>query len=61
MERVIGATVAYEGNSVVIILDSIPDNNSYLIIEILDGVVTDLSGNEGNLDKLIYVPVSYQR
>ncbi|MBH1939276.1 hypothetical protein I5677_00045 [Mobilitalea sibirica] len=54
------STVSVSGNSVYITLGSVPGNNTYLRIEILENNITDMSGNQSaNIQTQLGVMVSY--
>lgn len=53
------ATVSVVGNSVVITLDSIPENNTYLRIDVLDNKITDVNGNQSTIPTTLGVLATY--
>ncbi|NLP34039.1 MAG: hypothetical protein GX359_02470, partial [Clostridiales bacterium] len=57
--RSIGSTVIVEGNNVIFNLDTIPDNNSGLKVDIIDHDIRDANGNKATLQSTYIVMVRY--
>jgi hypothetical protein len=57
--RLIGNTVTVDGNSIIFTLDSIPDNNTGLRIDIVTNDISDLNGNKATLNSTYIVRVTY--